>query len=72
MARNQRMRGPNLLERLNKGEIINTMKHFMMVVLYNYVARKQYLAGRPCVEAVVARGVASFNSGASPTSDVIN
>ena len=55
MARNQRMRGPNLLERLNclnKGNIINTMKHFMMMVLYNYVARKQYFAGRRRVEAL--------------------
>ena len=50
MARNQRMRGPNLLERLNKGKNINTMKHFMMMVLYNYVARKQYFAGRRRVE----------------------
>ena len=43
MARNQRMRGPNLLERLNclnKENIINTMKHLMMMVLYNYVAKK--------------------------------
>ena len=74
MARNQWMRGPNLLERLNclnKGNIINTMKHFMMMVLYNYVARKQYFAGRRRVEAVVACGVTSFNSGVSPTSDVI-
>ena len=55
MIRSQRMRGPNLLERLNKGIIINTMKHFMMMVLYSYVARKQYFAGRPQVEAVVAR-----------------
>ena len=48
------------------------MKHFMMMVLYSYVARKQYFAGRPCVEAVVTRGVASFNSGASPTCDIMN
>ena len=48
------------------------MKHFMMMVLYIYVARKQYFAGRPHVEAFVARGVASINPGASPTSDVIN
>ena len=56
---------------LNKGKIINTMKHFMMIVLYNYVAIKQYFAGRRRVEAVVGHGVASFNSGVSPTSDVI-
>ena len=43
----------------------------MMMVLYNYVARKQYFAGRRHVEVVVARGDASFNSGVSPTSDVI-
>ena len=60
MARNQRMRGPNLLESLNKGNIINTMKHFMMMVLYNYVARKQYFAGKRRVKAVVARGVPSI------------
>ena len=52
---NQRMRCPNLLERLNKGQKQNTIKHFM--VLYSCVARKQYFAGRPCVEVVVARGV---------------
>ena len=46
IANIQWMRGPNLLERLNKRKIINTMKHFMMMVLYNYVARKQYFAGR--------------------------
>ena len=48
------------------------MKHFMMMVLYSYVARKQYFAGRPLMEAVVARGDASFNAGASHTSDVMN
>ena len=46
------------------------MKHF--TVLYSHVARKHHFAGRPCMEAVVARGDASFNSGASPTSDVMN
>ena len=48
------------------------MKPFMMMVLYSDVARKQHFAGRPCVEAVVARGIASFNSGASPTSYLMN
>ena len=74
------MRGPNLLERLNKGKIIkhNEALHDDGAIVYSYVARKQYFAGRPfmgrlsLVKAVVAHGVASFNAGASHTSDVMN
>ena len=68
------MRGPNLLERLNKGKIIkhNEALHDDGAIVYSYVARKQYFAGRPFMETVVAHGVASFNAVASHTSDVMN
>ena len=51
------MRGPNLLERLNKGKIIkhNEALHDDGAIVYSYVARKQYFAGRPFMETVVAR-----------------
>ena len=48
------MRRPNLLERLNKGKIIkhNEALHDDGAIVYSYVARKQYFAGRPFMETV--------------------